>query len=224
MTLRRFLLTASLASVACASPALAQESEWRLRLFGFYMGTGDQPIITDDAGSVLSSDNEAGAGLGLNAEYRLSSRLGLEFGLTVADHGDFRARATGPNTTISATDTMSVTMFTGGLNYDLTPSSPTDVYLGAFLAWVGFGSFDIRYDPAGVPPALPSRSVSLDVDNDVGLGLNLGLDLPLDEQHWILYANLRYVMTSIDGTGAGVSMESVDYDPLMIGIGFGYRF
>jgi outer membrane protein len=213
-----------LAALWAAFPAVAEEGGWRLRLFGFYMGTGDQPTVTDDAGTILTTDNDAGAGIGLDAQYSLNGRLGLELGLALADHGDFRPAVALPGAVVDATDTMSVSMLSVGVNYNLTPSAAVDVYVGAVVALVDYDSFSISYDPSGVLPAGSPSNVRVDVDDDVGLGLQLGVDLPLDEEHWILHAKLRYLKSSMDGTGSGAAMPSVDYDPLVIGLGFGYRF
>ena len=213
-----------LASLWIVSPAVAEADGWRLRLFGFYMGTGEQPTVTDDAGTVLTTDNNAGAGIGVDAEYRFNERLGLELGLALADHGDFRPAVALSGAVVDATDTMSVSMLSLGVNYNLTASATVDVYVGAVVALVGYDSFSISYDPSGMLPAGSPTSVRVKVDDDVGLGLQLGVDLPLDEMHWILHAKLRYLRSSMDGTGSGATMTSVDYDPLVIGLGFGYRF
>ena len=213
-----------LASLWLASPAGAEEGDWRLRLFGFYMGTGDQPTVTDEAGTILTTDNDAGAGIGLDAEYSFNVRLGLELGFAHADHGDFRPEVALSGAVVDATDTMSVSMLSVGVNYNLTPSAAVDVYVGAVVALVDYDSFSISYDPSGVLPAGSPASVRVDVDDDVGLGLQLGVDLPLDEEHWLLHAKLRYLKSSMAGTGSGATMTSVDYDPLVLGLGFGYRF
>lgn len=220
---RPTLALAVLISLVVASPGLSAEEGWRLRFFGFYMETGDTPTIVDSGGTALSSDNGYGAGIGASAEYRLNPRLGLGLGLARADHGDFFPDLAPLGATVEATSTMHVNIVTAGLNVHLRPESSVDIYFGTHLALVDYGSFDIRVEPMGQGPGGPSRRGSVSVDTDLGFGLELGLDLPLDE-NWIFHANLRYLLTSIEGGGVGATMESVDYDPLLIGVGFGFRF
>lgn len=224
MKCRRILALAILSLLISASTAVAAETDWSLRFYGFYMETSDTPSVVTEAGTRAGTDNGYGAGGGVNAEYRFNPRLGLELGAWIADHGDFRAVASTPDLEVDVTDTMTISSASAGLNYHLAPGFQADVYVGVLLALMSYDDLTISQKPAGQPPEVLPASVRVGIDSDVAFGLNLGLDLGLGETDWILYANLRYLRTSMDLSFRGGSLGTVDYDPLLIGIGFGYRF
>ncbi len=69
----------------------------------------------------------------------------------------------------------------------------------------------------------------VDYENSTGLALQLGVDYELGN-HWFLNMDLKKIFLSTDATidantvlGATVGAE-VDIDPLLVGIGLGYRF
>ena len=224
MRLARTVLIATVALVLGAAPGRADDAPWRLRLYGFYMGTSEAPSFVDAAGTVLSSDNDSGAGLGLAAEYALSSRLGLELGVSSADHGDFRARAAGSGERVEASDTLGVTTLALSLNYHVTPGATADLHFGAVVAWLDFGDLAIRYDAGNAPPPPAPSAVNVGLDSSIALGLGAGLDLVLGDGGWLLYSQVRYLPASLDADVSGHSAQSVDYDPWTLGLGFGYRF
>ena len=224
INLGRVLSLFALGLVFAIPGAFAADTDWRLRLYGFYMATGESPSFVDAAGMTLASDNDYGAGLGIAAEYRLSRRLGLELGVAVADHGDFRGTAAQSGTRLDASDTMTVTSITVALDVHLTPESNADVHIGPLLARFDYGDLALRYDSSTPPPESTSSNVVLNLGDDLAWGLNLGLDLALGDTDWLLYATLRYVKTSLDAAVAGGAKQAVDYDPLILGVGFGYRF
>ncbi len=55
----------------------------------------------------------------------------------------------------------------------------------------------------------------MSVDSDVGIGAALGLDVPIGKGKWAFSTGLRYIKTQA---------EEVDIDPVIVTIGFAYRF
>ncbi len=209
----------ALALLVSTSAVRAQEPDWTVRLYGFFMATGDAPRVTSDAGTLLTSDNTDGAGAGVSAEYRLSSRFGIELSAWVADHGDFRATPAS-GVAVDATDTMTNSSLGAALNYHLTPGSTADLHVGLVVARIAYDDLTLTERSSTGMTTVTRASI----DADLALGLHVGLDLALPNSKWILYADLRYMASTIDGETSGGMMSPVDYDPLLVGLGFGYRF
>ncbi len=223
MQLVRTAVTSALLLLG-AMPSSAGEAVWRVRFYGFYMGTDGAASFEDAAGTVLSSDNDSGAGFGVAAEYAVSRRLGLELGVSLADHGDFRARPVGGGPQIEASDTLSLLTLAVALNYHVAPDAAADFHLGPILALVDFDDLGIHYDANNAPlPPAPS-SVRIGFDSALAVGLNAGVDVTLGDGGWVLYSNLRYLVATLDAQVRGHAAQSVDYDPWTLGLGFGYSF
>jgi outer membrane protein W len=218
-----------LASALGAATGAAQDGPWTLRINGYYVDPADTPKITIGNGVVVSTDNTSGAGAGISGEYRFNERIGFELALLAADHGDFAIVVDPPGLRFKVSDTLAMQVVAAAVNFHLTPKAKVDVYVGPALAIVGFTNLHIDVAlpsfplPVEPPIEIPS-SVRIEIESDLGLGLNAGIDVPLGDRGWLFNANLRYLMTSADTFIEGIAIETIDYDPLFIGIGFGYRF
>jgi hypothetical protein len=60
-----------------------------------------------------------------------------------------------------------------------------------------------------------SAGASVGTDSDAALGVALGLDVPFGRGRWALSTGLRYMETRTGGT---------DLDPVIVTLGFAYRF
>lgn len=89
-------------------------------------------------------------------------------------------------------------------------------YVGAGLNYTRFSS--VRFDPA-VQAAL---SPSID-KNSFGAALQVGVDIPLQPN---LYLNLdvKKVYISTDVSSAGTKVGTFKVDPVLVGVGLGWRF
>ena len=129
------------------------------------------------------------------------------FDATVGDLGDGFGVSTGISSFVP---------LTLGLNYHFSSGSRVDFYAGPFLALVRYGDVDVESGTSGVF----TREA---VDTDTGWGVIVGLDVPLRSGNWLLQSNLRYIQTKMKGTTGDDPFEG-DFDPLILSIGFGYRF
>lgn len=224
MTMRA-LLTLVLCSVL-ASPAIsAAETEgWRLRLEAFRLEPSDSPTIVDDPGVTIRTNKDTGTGGGIAAEYRFGPRLGLDLSALGAAHGEFRVVITDPTAEARVSDSLTVGLLVVGLNIHLAPDSRTDVYIGPVLAYMSYSNLNVGLRPPGPPIGNFPSTVNVNVGDDVGIGAHFGLGLPFGESDWFFALTARYLLASMDATIAGGVTESVDFDPLLLGIGFGYRF
>ena len=95
--------------------------------------------------------------------------------------------------------------------YHFMPSSQFDPYLGAGINYTNISSVNLL-DGAG---ALEHSSV--------GLALQAGVDYKFDK-NWSLNFDVKKVQIRSDVFISGTKVSAVKVDPLMIGVGIGYRF
>ncbi len=101
--------------------------------------------------------------------------------------------------------------------YHFFPESRISPYIGAGINYTDFYS---------VNPGTVATSV--DYKNSIGPALQAGVDVALDN-HWSLNADVKkiYINSDVTVETGGVlptQKTSVDINPLVFGVGFGYRF
>jgi outer membrane protein len=196
-------------------PAVGQEQGWRLRTNFYWVDPDGQSTEVEPDGVRVFTDASSSLGFGVAAEYRFSRRLGTEFGFLGATAVDFEVRQELPaGPVITFLDTTTFVPYFAGVNVHLTPGKKTDVYLGALLAYVTYTDLRITAPPG---------SVQVGLDSDYAPGVVLGLDVPVKDRGWFFNASIRYLVADFS-TSIGGARESVDFDPLIVGVGFGYRF
>ncbi|MEM7355145.1 MAG: OmpW family outer membrane protein [Acidobacteriota bacterium] len=203
--------------LALAPAALAEEdSKWHLRLFAANVNAD---LNADDLDSDTTLEDDADTGLGISLERRLSHRLGLEIGaLATSPDIGFR-QVQQDDFLIVADDGLRLTPIYAALNIHFTRGRKVDFYAGPMLAYV-------LYDEV-VLDAGNGLVAELDPDNDFAIGANVGLDVGLGKGRWTFGASAKYLDTTFDSIVVGGDPDddvSVDVDPLILSLGFGYRF
>lgn len=219
---RTHILVTAGFTIACSVCALypisvdAGDGPWRLRLFAVSMNpTGDE-VVVEGSGERISFDASAGYGGGIELEYGVSRRLGIDFGvLTASPVIDVLIDEVG---VISASAKPRVTPIYVGLNIHLTPDSPADLYVGPMLAYVVYSSFDLVVDPWFL------TEEGFVAENDFGIGVNVGLDVRLGDGGWLLTAAFKYLATTLESSPPGEGTGTSDLDPIIFSVGVGYRF
>lgn len=97
------------------------------------------------------------------------------------------------------------------LQYHFTPESKFSPYVGAGLNYTNISSVRLL-NGAG---SLEHKSV--------GLALQAGMDFKIDK-HWSINLDVKKVQIRSDVYIAGVKSSVVKVDPLLVGVGVGYRF
>jgi outer membrane protein len=95
--------------------------------------------------------------------------------------------------------------------YHFTPESTFSPYLGAGVNWTTFSK-----------NKLLNGSASLEHDS-IGLALQAGADWKID-RNWSLNFDVKKLQLRSDVMVAGVKVSKVKVDPVLIGVGVGYRF
>jgi hypothetical protein len=213
------VLLVAVSGLLLTGPAHADaDTGWQLR---FHLAAIDFDEGSDGQNRLPGGwryDIDIGGGVGLNAEYRFSRRLGFDMGLLLGGGFNVEARTlqVGQVTT-AAYDTVSFTPLTAGLDIHLTPDSRVDFYACPMIALVHYGSLAVHTGVSGT-------TTRIDFDQDFALGAALGLGVPFGERRWSFQANLSYLDASVSGSsGEGVIVSS-DNDATILGLGIGYRF
>lgn len=215
--------------LAAATPARASEEGekgWRLRVNAYWVDTNEIQIDRSRTDHRSHVENSATAGGSVSGEYRIGPRLGLELGLIGGADTDYSVAF--DSGAVVATNTLAFDAASVGLNFHLTPGKKVDFYVGPLVAYVTYS--DMLVGVSGFPRVSPQVLVPVSVrfDDEIALGANLGVDIPISKHHWFFNASLKYLDASPDTTleavGTFAQHDTAAIEPLMVGIGFGYRF
>lgn len=192
---KHWMALAALAG-AMVSQAQAQtvESSWLWRLRAAHVDMRN----SDNSGQGLSADNKTMAELDFS--YFFSRSMAAELNLSAPE----RHTLSSSGAAIGTFQQMPTTLMAQFHFVDLPGYKP---YVGLGLNYTRFSSVNL----GGL--TLESHSW--------GPALQLGVDVPLDK-NWLLNLDLKklYVRTDLGGTASG----TLKLDPLMAGVGIGYKF
>lgn len=169
-------------------------------------------VLPDGAQNRTDFMMSSAKGFGADAEYLLSDRIGIDFGILVGDIDSLWKVDFIEDWAMQNKD-VGFTMFSAGVNFHLSPSSRADVFAGPFVALVDYSSETFR--------AL-GQTLDADLEQDTALGAQLGVDFPFRAGGpWAVTGSLRYLPTSTRIKGTDYKL---DVDPLMTVIGISYSF
>ena len=98
------------------------------------------------------------------------------------------------------------------LQYHFAPEGKVNPYLGAGLGYIWY--FDEN----------PGAATDISYDSGIAYALQAGVDVPIDE-HWMFNVDVKKLWHNVDAkVNGGAVTADVDLDPLLVGVGFGYRF
>ena len=100
--------------------------------------------------------------------------------------------------------------------YHFTQFGKFKPYVGAGVNYTRFSS--VNFDPAVVAALNPSIK-----KNSLGLALQAGFDYQLDS-NWSLNLDIKKVQIKTDVRSFGNKVGSFKVDPVLVGVGVGYRF
>ncbi len=200
-----------------ASASAETDTGWQIRFYAAAIDMSDAPSGSNNFGG-SSFDLDVGAGVGFNAEYRFTPRLGVDLGILSGAGVDVETGTTWTgNPGWVTSDTVTFTPLTLGLDIHLTPDERVDFYVCPLVAMIQYGSLAVRNGPTGV-------RTEWDFDEDFAVGAALGLGIPFGQNRWSFQTSLSYLESSIDGSSNDGLRLGSDYDSTIFGFGFGYRF
>lgn len=199
--MKKQVIAAAVLGMLVAGSAVAQtkaEGPWQVRVRAVH----------------LNSDNGDSTGLGLSINnkwipevdisYFFTPNIAAELILTYPQKHDLRAGGAQIGTLRHLPPTLLA-------QYHFNPNGPIRPYVGAGINYTRFSSVHL---PAGV---------SID-RHSFGGALQLGVDIPLPYKGLSLNLDLKKVWIGTDVKLAGSKIGSFDVDPVLFGIGLGWRF
>lgn len=202
--MKRSTLALSLLALGLASNAIAQESPWQVRVRAVHLDTANksEPVGGVGAANTITVSNKTIPELDIS--YFFTPHIAAELVLTVpqkhrvylngADIGSFKHLP--PTLT---------------LQYHFMPHSTISPYVGAGVNYTRISN--VR---------LANGAVTLENDS-VGFALQAGVDYKLDK-NWSLNFDVKKVQIRSDVYQNGARISQVKVDPLLVGVGVGYRF
>jgi outer membrane protein len=197
------LATLSLTGVAMSS-AVAQESPWLVRVRAVNLNTADK---SDPVGGVGASDRLTVSDKTIpefDISYFFTPNLAAELVLTYPQKHDVYLDGANIGTFKHLPPSLLV-------QYHFTPDAPLKPYVGAGINYTTLSK--VR---------LLNGQASLEHDS-VGLVVQAGVDYAIDKQ-WSLNFDVKKAQIRSDVMIGGAKASRVKVDPLMIGVGVGYRF
>lgn len=196
------------AAVALSLAALpAQANDWFVRVGAVTVSPkSDNGAL---AGGALSADIDNDTQLGLILGRHLSPNLAIE--LLAATPFSHTARLNGAD----AVDFKHLPP-TLSLQWYFAPESKVNPFVGAGLNY----TFVYDEEPVAAGPVAGTR---IGIDNSFGLAAQAGLQVKLNDR-WDLVLDARYIDIDADVKVNGAKVGSVNVDPMVYGLTFGYRF
>ncbi len=215
--MRPTLILAAMLSSVCG-PAFAEQGDWLVRLRGIIVSPTEEStaVLPAFPGATVSVDNAIVPELDFT--YFLTDNIGAELILATSPHdisGEGSLSALGE---IADTMALPPTLL---VQYHFLPEAKVRPYIGAGVNWTIFYSEDAK--PA-LTNAVGPTSVSL--DDSVGWAVQAGMDIDLNER-FFLNVDVKYIDINTTATltsGMLVNTVDVDLDPIVAGVGVGFRF
>jgi len=187
-----------------ASQAMAQESPWLVRARAVYVDPDNKSTPVGGVGAADRLEVSSKTIPELDISYFFTPHIAAELILTYPQK--HKARLDGAE--IGTFKHLPPTL---NLQYHFTPGATISPYVGAGVNYTRMSSVKLL-DGAG------------DLDNDSwGLSLQAGVDFRLNE-HWSINADVKKVNLRSDVYVGGAKASHLKVDPVLFGLGVGYRF
>ena len=195
---KSLLAAAALASLLCGTAyAQAKEGPWLVRVRAVDL----QSANGDNTGLNLSVNDKVIPEVDIS--YFFTRNIAAELVLTVPQKHTLRSGSSDIGTLKHLPPTLT-------LQYHFMPEGSVRPYVGAGLNYTNFSSVKL---PAG-----------FDVDrSSFGLAFQAGVDIPVGKGVY-LNLDIKKVHIRTDLLAAGTSIGKVKVDPILAGVGIGWRF
>lgn len=212
------------------SVAAATQSAYAFQQGDFIVRAGLTNVSPDDSSSNIFVGSDLGFNLsvgddtqlGLNIAYFVTDRLNIEVLAATPFTHDVNFGVSDPLGTGDRLGEVTHLPPTITLNYYFNNSSSTfQPYIGAGINYTVFFDEDFTSvnDAAGLE--------NLSLDNSFGLSAQLGVDYMVNEQ-WFINGSVRWIdidtEASFNLNGTPGNVNSIEIDPMVYTISFGYRF
>jgi outer membrane protein len=197
------LTTLALLTAALAAPSLKAESPWLVRLRAVSVNPADK----SDAAGALPADAISVSSKTIpevDISYFFTPNFSTELILTVPQEHDVKLMGTKIGTFKELPPTLTA-------QWHFLPGQTVNPYVGAGLNLTLIS--DVK---------LAGGALDLD-SSSVGLAAQAGVDFQIDK-NWLINVDVKYVQIKSDVKAGGVKVTTVKVDPMLYGVGVGYRF
>lgn len=209
--MKKTILAVALAASAfglVSTQASAQQSPWQIRARAVHIDTAGKSAAGSGALAGLPADAITVSSKTIpevDITYFFNPNLAAELILTYPQKHDVSVAGLGK---IGSFKHLPPTLT---LQYHFTPASQISPYVGAGVNYTRISSVRLLNGTAD----LESHSV--------GLALQAGVDFKIDK-NWSINFDVKKVQIRSDVLVGGTAVSKVKVDPLLIGVGLGYRF
>ncbi len=187
-----------------ASQAMAQESPWLVRARAVYIDPDNKSTPVAGSGASDRIDVETKTVPELDISYFFTPNFSAELILTYPQKHKVRLDGADIGSFKHLPPTLTA-------QYHFAPGATINPYVGVGVNYTRISSVHLL-DGAG------------DLENDSwGLALQAGVDFRIDE-HWSINADIKKVNIRSDVFVGGANASHLKVDPLLFGLGVGYRF
>lgn len=187
-----------------ASQAMAQQSPWQIRARAVNINPADK---SDPVGGVGAADQITVSNKTIpevDITYFLTPNLAAELILTYPQKHKVYLSGTNIGTFKHLPPTLT-------LQYHFTPGAQFSPYVGAGVNYTRIGSVKLLNGAGDLE------------NNSFGFALQAGVDFKLDK-NWSINLDVKKVQIRSDVMVGGAKVSAVKVDPLLVGVGVGYRF
>ncbi len=202
------ILAACMGSSTAVYAAESRAGEWLIRGRVLSVQPDESSTITPIGGAAHADNSVVPE---VDFTYFLTNNLAAELIVAVTKH-DVEARGT----TLGRVDLGDAWLLppTLTLQYHISPQGGVDPYVGVGVNYTTF--FDAKKGPAPI--------TAIHYSDSFGIAAQAGMDVRLDER-WVMNFDVKKIWLNTDvRINNGAINASVDLDPWIAGIGFGYRF
>jgi len=197
------ILIAAAVGMLVAGHVAAQESPWLVRARVVNLQMANDTTGTVNALNVNVNDKTIPE---VDITYFINKNVAAELILTVPQSQTVYAGSASLGTFKHLPPTLT-------LQYHFTDLGAYKPYVGAGLNYTKISGVDLK-----------NGSTVLQLDShSYGAALQAGVDIPLDKQ-WSLNFDVKKVYIKTDVYAAGASLGTLKLDPVLVGVGVGYRF
>jgi outer membrane protein len=184
--------------------AMAQQSPWLVRVRAVHLSPADK---SNPIGGVGASDRLTVSEKTIpdvDISYFFTPNIAAELVLTYPQKHDVALDGAKIGTFKHLPPTLT-------LQYHFTPAAQFSPYVGAGINYTRISSVNLL-----------GGAGSLEKDS-VGLALQAGVDFKINK-NWSLNLDVKKVQIRSDVMVSGAKVSTVKVDPLLVGVGLGYRF
>jgi outer membrane protein len=209
-------LLAATASVFCATQSRAEEGKWEARLRAVYLS----PANKSDSIGALAVPKDAihinsKALPDIDFEYFMTPNWSSELVLTYPQSQTVTVRqsALGGPTDIGSFKHLPPTLT---LKYNFAPDATFRPYVGVGVNLTLLSKIDLAV-PTNPPLKLDLKKTS------IGPAVQAGFDVKVAD-HWFVNADIKWAQLRTDVKLNGTKLAKVKVDPVLFGVGVGYRW